>query len=113
MGWRRRAASAVTCRSSFRAERERGARAVQRAYGGRGAGAQAATRSVDTACPWPPYRSLQQVDGCEQGDPDHVDEVPVVRRDDRAGGLRVAEPARQEGAADDEQERDQAAGDVQ
>src|SRR6478735_4145740 len=56
--------------------------------------------------------SLQDVDHDEQGDPHDVDEVPVVGRDDRAGGLRVRVAAGGEGAPDDEQERDETAGDV-
>src|SRR5918912_2322717 len=57
--------------------------------------------------------SLQDVDHEEQSDPDHVDEVPVVRGHDGAGRLGVPEPARGERAADDEQEGDQATRDVQ
>ena len=34
------------------------------------------------------HGSLEEVDGGEQPDPDDVDEVPVVRDDDRAGRLR-------------------------
>src|SRR6186713_2749730 len=57
--------------------------------------------------------SLDHVDDEEQADPDDVDEVPVVRGDDRARGLRVAEALGREAAADDEEEGDEAAGDVQ
>src|SRR6478735_6473659 len=56
--------------------------------------------------------SLQDVDHDEQGDPHDVDEVPVVGGDDRAGGLRVRVVTGGEGAADDEEERDQPTGDV-
>src|SRR3954452_25114909 len=56
---------------------------------------------------------LDEVDGREQADPHHVDEVPVVRHDDRADGLLVGELAGHEGAPDDQQEGDQPSGDVQ
>ena len=46
-------------------------------------------------------------------DPDDVDEVPVVRDDDRGRRLLVAEVLDGEGPADDEQEGDQAAGHVE
>src|SRR4051794_29703927 len=86
-GWRRRAARAFTVRSL----------SIERSW---------ASRSS-----W--SRSLQQVDRGEQGDPHHVDEVPVVGGHDRAGRLGVGVATRREGAADDEQEREQATGDVQ
>ena len=45
-------------------------------------------------CPWSFFgRSLDDVDRREQADPDHVDEVPVVGRDDRAGRLLRREAA--------------------
>src|SRR6185312_6553654 len=34
-----------------------------------------------------PRRSADEVDDGEQADPDDVDEVPVIRHDDRRGGL--------------------------
>ena len=49
----------------------------------------------------------------KSADPDDVDEVPVVRHHDRGGGLVVAEPLGGERAAEQEQERDQAADHVQ
>ena len=52
--------------------------------------------------------SLEHVDREEQADPDHVDEVPVVGHHDRADRLLMGELARQEGAAEHQQERDQA-----
>src|SRR5690606_8847851 len=58
-------------------------------------------------------RSSDQVDRAEQCDPDDVDEVPVVGDDDRGGRLVVTEPARGERAAQQEQEGDQSADDVQ
>src|SRR3954469_14644881 len=57
--------------------------------------------------------SLEDVDDEEEADPDHVDEVPVVRGHDGAGRLGVAEPLGGEAATDDQQEGDQAAGHVQ
>src|SRR5512138_3214960 len=56
--------------------------------------------------------SLEDVDDEEEADPDHVDEVPVVRRHDGAGGLLVAEALDGEDPAQDEQEGDEAAGHV-
>ena len=41
----------------------------------------------------PQFRSVDQVDGGEQADPHDVDEVPVVRDDDRADLLLVGEPS--------------------
>src|SRR3954447_17909617 len=108
-GWRRRAASAVTCGSS--------SRTVMRAYvGGRGPAKRRRGRRrelVRFRLAQPRWPSLEQVDGGEQGDPDHVDEVPVVRGHDGAGGLRMPEPASRERASDDQQEGDQASRDVQ
>src|SRR3712207_5280438 len=60
-----------------------------------------------------PDGSLQQVYRREQGDPHHVDELPVVRHYDGGDGLRVGEPAGEVGAPEDVQERDQPAGDVE
>src|SRR5919199_348862 len=57
--------------------------------------------------------SLDDVDDEEEADPDHVDEVPVVRGHDGARRLGVAEARRGEGARDDQQEGDETAGDVQ
>ena len=64
---------------------------------------------------WSRWRAalLDQVDRREQTDPDDVDEVPVVRHDDGADGLLVGELPGHVGAAEDEQEGDQPAGDVQ
>src|SRR3954454_5236994 len=56
---------------------------------------------------------LDQVDGREQADPDHVHEVPVVGDDDRAHRLLVGGPSGDEGAAEHEQECHQPAGHVQ
>ncbi|MBG9887024.1 hypothetical protein ABE10_10835 [Bacillus toyonensis] len=56
---------------------------------------------------------FQEVDDEEQGDPDHVDEVPVVGHHDRGGGLLVREVLHGVGASDDEEERDEPTGDVQ
>src|SRR4051794_24147762 len=102
-GWRRRAASAVTGGAS--------SRTVMRAYvGGRGPAKRRRARRrelVRFRLAQPRWPSLEQVDGGEQGDPDHVDEVPVVRGLDRAGGLGVPEPAGRERASDDQQEGDQ------
>jgi hypothetical protein len=58
-------------------------------------------------------RLLEDVDDQEKADPHDVDEVPVVRGDYRGGCLEVAELLCCEGAADDEQEGNQAADDVQ
>src|SRR3954471_11870517 len=58
-------------------------------------------------------RLLDQVDRGEEADPDDVDEVPVVGHDDGRGGLLVGEPLRRVGAAEDEQEGDEAARHVQ
>src|SRR3954454_19353914 len=84
-GWRRRAASAVTI-------------ALLGRTGTRRAGRRA---------------SLEDVDDEEQPDPDHVDEVPVVRGHDRTGRLGVAEALGREAAAEDKQEGDRPAGHVQ
>src|SRR3982751_3660709 len=56
---------------------------------------------------------LDEVDGREEADPDHVDEVPVVRHDDGSDCLFVGEATRDEGATENEEEGDQAAGYVQ
>src|SRR6478735_3646619 len=56
--------------------------------------------------------SLEEVDRAEEPDPHDVDEVPVVRDDDGAGRLLVGETTRRIGAPEDEEEGDQAAGDV-
>src|SRR3546814_4701810 len=53
---------------------------------------------------------FQEVDDSEQGDPDDIDEVPVVRHDDRGGHLLAPEVLDGVRAADHEEERDQAAG---
>src|SRR4029453_4663263 len=57
--------------------------------------------------------SLEQVDRGEEGDPDDVDEVPVVRRDDGADGLGMRVALGGERAAENEQESDESAGHVQ
>jgi len=51
-----------------------------------------------------------QVNHREQADPDDIDEVPVVRHDDRRGGLAMGESTRYIRAREDEQEGDQTAG---
>src|SRR5678815_457286 len=56
--------------------------------------------------------SSDEVDDGEQRDPHDVDEVPVVRHDDRGGGLGGGELA-ELGADQQEDERDEAADDVQ
>src|ERR1700689_203480 len=61
----------------------------------------------------PSSRSVDQVDGRVQADPHDVDEMPVVRDDDRADLLFLGEPLGRERSAKQEEERDQAAGDVQ
>src|SRR4051794_18821877 len=52
---------------------------------------------------------LQEIDRGEQSDPHDVDEVPVVRDDDRGHGLLVSEVLGQERPAEHEEERDQPA----
>src|SRR5580704_11784879 len=61
----------------------------------------------------PSSRSVDQVDRGEQPDPDHVDEVPVVRHDNRAGLLLERESFGRECSAEQEQEGDETAADVQ
>src|SRR6187431_569512 len=56
---------------------------------------------------------FQEVDDEEQGDPDDVDEVPVVRHDDRGGHLFAPEVLDGVRATDHEQEGDEAARHVQ
>src|SRR5690348_7023963 len=56
---------------------------------------------------------LDEVDGREQADPHHVDEVPVVGHDDGGDGLLVGEATCDERATEHEEEGDQTAGDVQ
>src|SRR5690625_790538 len=56
--------------------------------------------------------SLDHVDAEEQENPDHVDEVPVVRHDDGVRGLFVGESPGHEGAAEHEEEGDQTQRDV-
>src|SRR3954469_3676862 len=56
--------------------------------------------------------SFEDVDDEEQADPDHVDEVPVVRGHDGAGRLGVAEALHGEDAAEDEQEGEEPTGHV-
>src|SRR3954453_2312217 len=46
-------------------------------------------------------RSTDEIDDGEQADPDDVDEVPVVRHDDRGGGLSRSELA--ESGSDEEE----------
>ena len=48
----------------------------------------------------------------EQADPDNVNEVPVVRHDDRGGGLAMGKSARNVGSPEDKKEGDQSSGDV-
>src|SRR3546814_17774070 len=55
---------------------------------------------------------FQEVDDSEQGDPDDIDEVPVVRNDDRAGPLLATEVLDGVRAAAHEVDRDNTAGDV-
>src|SRR6187401_1845358 len=59
-----------------------------------------------------PRSSADEVDDGEQPDPHHVDEVPVVRHDDRGGGLRGRELA-ELGPDEKEDERDQPACDME
>lgn len=56
---------------------------------------------------------LEEVDDCEQDDPNYVNEVPVVGGHDRASDLVVAEVLGQQSTANDEQEGNQTAGHVQ
>src|ERR1700710_2578459 len=56
--------------------------------------------------------SADQIDRCEQPDPDDVDEVPVVRHNDRRRRLSRGALA-QRGPNQEEQECDQTADDVQ
>src|SRR6266545_4879361 len=56
---------------------------------------------------------MDQVDGREQPDPHNIDEMPVVRDDDRADLLLVREAPGRVGASEQEDERDESAGDVQ
>src|SRR6478672_13286729 len=60
----------------------------------------------------PETGSLEQVDRGEEGDPDNVDEVPVVRGHDGADGLGMRVAPGGEGPGDDEQEGDEPARDV-
>src|SRR5213592_1173601 len=59
------------------------------------------------------FRSVDQVDGREEPDPHNIDEMPVVGDDDRADLLLVREAPGGVGAPEQEDERDQPAGDVQ
>ena len=86
-------------------------RAAERRHGV--AGVMESSRRCSGASGGRGRRHLMQVDRGEQADPHDVDEVPVVRHDDGAGRLLVGEPPGHEGAAEDEQEGDQAAGHVQ
>ena len=56
---------------------------------------------------------FQDVDNDEEADPNDVNEVPVVRNDDCAGRFLVAKVLCCVGAANDQQEGDQAACNVQ
>src|SRR5271155_1839753 len=66
--------------------------------------------STEHSCSYARWSS-DEIDRGEQGDPHDVDEVPVVRDDDRRGGLRRSELAHR-GAGQQEDERDQPADDV-
>src|ERR1700729_962484 len=59
------------------------------------------------------FRSVDQVDGREQANPHDIDEVPVIGDDDRADLLLLGKALGRVGAPEQEDERDQAAGDVQ
>src|SRR6201999_3026327 len=67
--------------------------------------------STEHSCSYARWSS-DEINRGEQGDPHDVDEVPVVRDDDRRGGLRRSELAHR-GAGEQEDEGDQAADDVQ
>src|SRR3954452_13281327 len=75
---------------------------------------------VVIGAPSPPWRSWSvapsassdEVDDGEEPDPHDVDEVPVVRHDDRGGGLGGGELA-ELGADEQEDERDEPTDDVQ
>ena len=56
---------------------------------------------------------LEDVNHEEQGDPDHVNEVPVIRGNDGAGGLVMRETLAHVGGSQNEEEGHQTAGHVQ
>jgi len=59
-----------------------------------------------------PFRLLENVDNEEETNPHHVNEVPVIRHHNGAGGFTVGEVFHGVGATNDQQEGNKPAGNV-